>query len=315
MNDYKKIVSENPETIDIKKSLKNYETGLKTQDQIETIEALENIIFFYLQENDQENAEKYIELLNAQSGGKSFEFFENRFSKSKLSIYKKSYPIVLAIVAIINAIFYRSIMKNPKIFGLFMSIIPCWYAWNISVNNIGISPAWSFSKYSIFGMEIFRMQLEDYFFYPLCSWMLYIIIGQVDIFKKAYKSSLIFILALLVFYSHFDAIGFSISILVFPFFCIVIIDDKTRIYFSNKTFLIMNAIFVPLSGLWDINSTTIKLQFYGLVEWYYPKSSGLFNEHLWLWNSPFSITPYLSIAGIFITYVVYCFLESRYKSV
>lgn len=313
MENYKKIISENPEKIDIKKSILDYNTGMLHSDEQIIIESLLNIVYYYALHDQQDEFYRYVSLLNTQSGGKAFEFFENRFSKSKLSIYKKSYPIILAIVAMINAVFYRSIMKNPKIFGLFMGIIPLWYVWNISVNNMGISPAWSFSKYSIFGIEIFKMQLEDYFFYPLCSWMLYIIIRKVDIFKKTYKTSLIFMLILIVFYSRFDAIGFSISVLVLPFFCIMIIDDKTRMYFSNKTFTITNIIFVPLSGLWDINSTTIKLHFYGLVEWYYPRSSGLFNDCMWIGNSPLSITPYLSIAGIFITYVAYCFLESRYS--
>jgi len=315
MENFKKIISDNPVKIDIKKSTCEYNAGMQQRDEQLIIASLLNIIYYYARENDQDEFDRYISFLDQYSSGKSFDFFENRFSKSKLSIYKKSYPIVLAIVALINAVFYRSIMQNPKIFGLFMAIIPGWYAWNISVNNMGNLPAWCFSKYSVFGTEFFRMQLEDYFFYPLCSWMLYIIIRRIDIFKKSYKISLIFILALMVFYANFDAIGFSISILVFPFFCIMIIDDKTRMYFSNKTFTIMNVIFVPLSGLWDINSTTIKLKMFGLVEWYYPKSTGLFSDHLWLWNSPFSITPYLSIAGIFITYVAYCYLESRYKSV
>jgi hypothetical protein len=230
-----------------------------------------------------------------------------------LKLKVKSYTatiIMLFVLSIASIKKIRQVLSWKQI-GLFVLVSSLFgYAWTLTVNNCFDVPAWSFTKESFLGIIIWNTILEDFFFYPISATLFLWLIVTLDTVIKSFGylkdkyAMIITFSAISAMFCFVDKIGLSIVIFfVIPAF----VYDRSYVFFKNKVFLLLNLILIPASGLWDLWSTTIAPLVGCSVQWYYPES--LYTG--WIWNSPISITPFFTIAGVFFSYFLY--IRIRYN--
>jgi len=188
------------------------------------------------------------------------------------------------------------------------------YAWTLTVNNVFDVPAWSFTKESFSGVVIFNTILEDFFFYPISSILfLLLIVWSESLIKTQNNAILSRILFLLyvcmeIVFSCVDSIGLSVSLFfAVPSIFLYVLFLYNKIHATRWLFI--SAIIIPASSLWDLWSTTIAHKLGFQTQWYYPDE--LYRG--WIFNSPISITPWFTIAGILFSYSVYLFVKKYIK--
>jgi hypothetical protein len=228
--------------------------------------------------------------------------------------------VVLGLIGCYNLISKRRVVNWFKFFSFLLFSTVFNYTWGIyNANLVTTGPAWVFLDGGWTGIE-WLITLDDSIFYVVCEicfYFLFFAIKGSDSHLNDWRRGQIVTKSLHVLLgvvSFFILGQCGISVTVLFLIPAAILSLSTKINIKHYWLLFLYCIF--FSTAWDYAATTWIRALTGhgwAAQWVYNPDPALFVkswEWLWGWNSPASITPWYSIAGIYFNYMLLAFLDN-----